>query len=461
MTQRFFLTTLILATGLLAVAVGASAEALQQTYETTLANGLRVIVREDHRAPTVVHMLWYHAGSMDEIDGTSGVAHMLEHMMFKGTKRLGPGQFSKRVAALGGRDNAFTSRDYTAYFQQVPQRALAAVMSLEADRMANLQLAPKEFAPELQVVMEERRLRTEDSAQALVHEQLNAVAFQTHPYRRLVIGWMSELEHMTYEDARDWYRRWYAPNNAYLVIVGDVDHDAALRLARQHYGGIKPHVLPPRRIFAEPKQAGIKRVVVEAPAKLAYLAMAWKVPKLQDVERDREPYALEMLASLLDGHEAARLGRHLVRAQRVAQSAGAGYDSSLRGESLFILDGQPAEGKTVVELEAALRAELRRLQDEEVSPEELARVKTQTIAAQVYKRDSMMGQAMEIGGAEAVGLSWRDVDKTLEKLRSVSAAEVQAVAKKYFKDDSLTIAVLDPQPLAADAGKHAAGARRH
>ena len=304
-------------------------------------------------------------------------------------------------------------------------------------------------------------LRTDDNPQALVQEALGAAAFEAHPYRRPVIGWMDDLEHMTAPDARDWYRRWYTPNNAYLVVVGDVDHDAVFRLAQKRYGHIKSRALPERRVFAEPEQVGIKRLVVKAPAKLAYLTMAWKVPKLTDVERDRDPYALEMLAALLDGHDAARLSKSLVRAQRIAQSAGASYDSTLRGEALFMLDGQPAEGKTVADLETALRAELRRLQDEEVSPEELARVKTQTIAGQIYKRDSMMAQAMEIGGAEAVGLSWRDVDKTLDKIRSVTAAEVREVARKYFIDDRLTVAVLDPQPLPAEAGKHAATGLRH
>jgi len=441
--------------------LSAAAESVQQTFETTLSNGLRVIVREDHRAPTVVQMVWYRAGSIDEIDGTSGVAHMLEHMMFKGTKTVGPGEFSKRVAALGGRDNAFTNRDYTAYFEQVPKRALSKVMALEADRMANLQLAEKEFKPELQVVMEERRMRTDDNPQALVYEQMNAVAFQTHPYRRPVIGWMSELEHMTDSDARDWYTRWYAPNNAWLVVVGDVAHDELFRLAEKYYGGIRRHVLPERRPLTETVQTGIKRLTVKAPAKLAYLAMAWKVPKLKNVETDRDPYALEMLAGVLDGHDAARLAKNLVRGQKIAQSADASYDSTLRGEPLFIMDGQPAEGKTVSDLEAALRAEIRIIQEQGVSAEELARVKTQTIAGQIYKRDSMMGQAMEIGGAEVIGMSWRDVDKTLEKIRSVTAEEVQAVARKYFQDDGLTVAVLDPQPLPAETVKPAPSGLRH
>jgi zinc protease len=445
---------------LLAFAVS-SAPTLANPFETKLANGLRVIVKEDNRAPTVVHMVWYRAGSMDEKDGTSGVAHALEHLMFKGTKSLKSGEFNKRVAEAGGRDNAFTSQDYTAYFQIVPKAALPEMMKLEADRMANLTLDAKEFAAEIKVVMEERRLRTDDNPTSLVHEALNSVTFQAHPYRRPVIGWMDDLEHMTWQDARDWYRQWYAPNNAYVVVVGDVDHREVFRLAQKYYGAHKVQTLPERKPQNEPEQVGIRRVSVKAPANLPYLAMAWKAPKLRDVNQDRDPYALDVLAAVLDGHDASRFARNLVRGSRVAQSAGAGYDATLRGEATFTLDGQPAEGKTIADLEAALRAEIKRIQDEGVSAEELARVKTQSIAAQIYKRDSLMAQAMEIGGAEAAGVSWRDIDLLLEKLKSVTAEEVQAVAKKYFSDDTLSIAVLDPQPIEQSKPKKPSGAVRH
>lgn len=437
------------------------ANPVASTFETRLANGLRVIVKEDRRAPTAVHMVWYRAGSMDEKDGTSGVAHVLEHLMFKGTKSFAAGEFNKRVAEAGGRDNAFTSRDYTAYFQIVPKAALPEMMRLESDRMANLRLDAKEFAAEIQVVMEERRLRTDDNPHALVHEALNSVIFQAHPYRRPIIGWMDDLEHMTWQDARDWYRQWYAPNNAYVVVVGDVDHREVFRLAQKHYGPLKPHALPERKPQNEPEQTGIRRVSVKAPAKLPYLAMAWKMPKLRDVQKDRDPYALDVLAAVLDGHDASRFAMNLVRGSRVAQSVGAGYDPTLRGEANFVLDGQPAEGKTIAELEAALRAEIKRVQDEGVSAEELTRVKTQSIAAQTYKRDSLMAQAMEIGGTEAAGQSWRDIDTLLEKIKSVTAEEVQAVAKKYFKDDTLSIAVLDPQPVDQSKPKKPSGAARH
>ena len=232
----------------LAVLVGASlfaaAGAHAQTQEHKLANGLRVIVKEDHRAPTVVSMVWYKAGSMDEFNGSTGVAHVLEHMMFKGTKSVPSGEFSRRIAAAGGRDNAFTSRDATGYHQQLHKSQLPLAFELESDRMANLQLSPEEFAKEIKVVMEERRLRTDDRAQSLVYEQLMATALIAHPYRAPVVGWMSDLEQMVWRDARDWYDRWYAPNNATIVVVGDVAPSEVFALAARYFGGIKMKVLP-------------------------------------------------------------------------------------------------------------------------------------------------------------------------------------------------------------------------
>lgn len=416
-------------------------------YEKQLKNGLRVIVKEDHRAPTVVNMVWYRAGSMDEKDGYSGVAHALEHLMFKRTTHHKTGEFSRLVAGAGGNDNAFTNLDYTAYFQIVPKRALPQMMALEADRMQNLAFTKEEFASEIKVVMEERRLRTEDNPQALVYEAMNAAAYKAHPYRRPVIGWMNDLENMTWQDAMNWYKDWYTPSNAYIVIVGDVNKDEVFRLAEKYYGSIKPHSLPVRKPQEEPEQKGIKRVTVKAPASLPYIAMAWKVPKLKDVQKDVDPYALQVLAAVLDGHDAARLSRTLVRETRVAQSAGAGYDATVRGETMFYLDGQPGDGHTIAELESALRGELKKIQEQGVDPAELARVKVQLVASQVYKRDSMMAQAMEIGGIEASGFHWKDIDVMLEKLKAVTPEQVQAVAKKYFSDDVLTIATLDPQPI--------------
>ena len=261
-------------------------------FEKQLSNGLRVIVKEDRRAPTAVHMVWYRAGSMDETNGTTGVAHLLEHMMFKGTPSIGPGEFSRLVAAAGGRDNAFTSKDYTAYFQQVPKQKLALMMQLESDRMRHLNLDPKEFEQEIKVVMEERRLRTDDQPTAKLFEQLSAVAYQAHPYRVPVIGWMDDLENMTVHDARAWYQQWYVPNNAYVVVVGDVDHREVFRLAERYYGKLKPRALPERKPQREPEQQGVRRLTVKAPADLPVVLLAFKAPTLRAVERDRRPKEL-------------------------------------------------------------------------------------------------------------------------------------------------------------------------
>lgn len=444
--------TLLVAHVIVVALLGPLRAAAANTFETRLTNGLKVVVREDHRAPTVVHMVWYRTGAMDEVDGTSGVAHVLEHMMFKQTRKLKVGEFNKRVADAGGRDNAFTSLDYTAYFQQIPREALASMMALEADRMANLVISEEEFGKELKVVMEERRLRTEDQPRSLVYEKLMATAFQAHPYRRPIIGWMGDLEQMRATDARRWYRDWYSPNNATLVVVGDVDHQEVFRLARRHYGGIATRPLPVRKISPEPEQLGTKSIEVEAAAKLPYLAMAWKVPKLTDIARDREGYALEILAGILDGHDAARLARNLVRTRKLAVSVGAGYDATLRGEALFMLDGTPAENQSVDTLKAALRDELDRIRDEGISPQELARVKTQVLAAEIYKRDSLFAQAMEIGRMEVIGFSWRDTDRLLEGLQRVTAEDVQSVVRKYFNDKNLTVAVLVPRSAANGSG---------
>lgn len=428
-------------------------QALAQVYDHKLSNGMRVIIKEDHRAPVLVSQIWYRAGSMDELNGTTGVAHVLEHMMFKGTREVPAGEFSKLVAAAGGRENAFTSRDYTAYFEQLQVDRLDLALKLEADRMQNLILQPKEFEQEIKVVMEERRMRTDDKPQALVYENLMAAAYTVNPYHHPVIGWMTDLENMKTADALDWYRRWYAPNNATLVIVGDVKPEAVLKRVQHYFGKIRPAKLAERRPQTEPEQRGIRRVSVKAPAKLPYLSMGYHAPALLDPEKDSDPYALEVLAGVLDGNASARLNQSLVRQQQIANSVGAGYDLIARGPSMFIFDGAPVEGKTVAELEAAIRAEIEKIKKDGVSEDELQRVKAQVIAAQVYQRDSMFYQAMLIGEVVTAGLPLNTLETKLEKLKAVTAAQVQEAARKYLVDDRLTVAVLDPQPL--DAAKPA------
>ena len=431
-----------------------------EVFERTLSNGLKVIVKEDHRAPVVVQQIWYKAGSMDEKTGTTGIAHVLEHMMFKGTHKVPAGEFSKRIAAAGGRENAFTSRDYTAYFQTLHKSRLPLAMQLESDRMRNLILTATEFNKEIKVVMEERRMRTDDEPHSLMYEIMTATVYQEHPYHNPVIGWMSDLEALSVNDARIWYNRWYAPNNATLVIAGDVKADDVFKLAQRYYGSAPQRRLESRRNFTEPKQVGIKRVVVKAPAELPHLLMSYQAPTLNNPDKDWQPYALEMLAGVFDGNESARLNKHMVREQKIASSVGAGYESTSRGPALFILEATPSEGKTVEDVEAALRKEIALIVKDGVSAEELKRVKAQVMAGEVYKRDSLFYQAMQIGQMESIGLGHQAIPVMLEKLQAVTADQVVQVAREYLLDDNLTIATLDPQPLSGKQ-KHSAGGSSH
>jgi zinc protease len=432
-----------------------------EVFERTMANGLKVIVKEDHRAPVVVQQIWYKAGSMDEITGTTGVAHVLEHMMFKGTKSVPAGEFSKRIAAAGGRENAFTSSDYTAYFQQLHKSQLPLAMKLESDRMQNLNLTAKEFDKEIKVVMEERRMRTDDEPQSLMNEIMKAAVYQEHPYQHPVIGWMSDLEVMTVNDAKVWYNRWYAPNNATLVIAGDVNPDEVFALAQRYYGTIHQHKLPERRNFTEPHQIGIKRLVVKAPAELPQLVMAYHTPVIKNAEQDWKPYALDMLAGVLDGNESAWLNKHLVREQQIASAVGASYESTSRGPSLFTLEATPSAGKTVQDVETALREEIALLVKNGVNEDELQRVKAQVMAAEVYKRDSLFYQAMQIGQLESIGLGYQAIPVMLEKLKAVTPEQVRQVALEFLQDDNLTVAVLDPQPLSGKPKHQSAGGSSH
>jgi len=430
---------------ILLVAVAAGAQA--GVTDVTLDNGMRVIVQEDHRAPVMVSQVWYRAGSIDEFNGTPGVAHVLEHMMFKGTRDVPAGEFSKRIAAAGGRENAFTSRDHTAYFQQMQKDRLELSMRLESDRMANLLIGDENFAKEIQVVMEERRLRTDDQPQAVTYERLMATAYQTHPYRRPIIGWMNDLQNMTAQDARDWYSRWYAPNNATLVVAGDVKSDEVIALANRYFGPIPARPLPVRKPQAEVEQIGDKRIVVKAPAKLPYLLMAWHAPVLRDWQTDTEPYALQILAGVLSGNDSARLQKSLVKTRQIAVDASAGYDGIGRGPGMFMVDATPAAGQTAAALEKAVRAEIARIQAEGISAAELARVKAQVIAADVYQRDSLFYQAMQLGEYVTAGLPPEALAQRVDRLRAVTADQVRDAARKWLTDDRLSVAELDPQPI--------------
>jgi len=420
-----------------------------RVYEHTLANGLKVLVKPDHRAPILTSQVWYKVGSSYEHGGITGVSHVLEHMMFKGTQRHGPGELSRIVAENGGEENAFTGADYTAYYQNLASDRLAVSFELESDRMRNLRLDPKAFAKELRVVKEERRTRTDDDPQSLTYERFAAAAFDASPYGNPVIGWGGDLDQLGVDDVRDWYRRWYAPDNATLVVAGDVDPQAVFDLAERYFGPLRAESVAPPRTSVEPEQKGIKRIRVKAPAKEPYLLMGYKTPVLNaaDEAAEWEPYALEMLASVLDGGGSARFSRDLVRGSQIAASAGASYSAFSRLPSLFLFDGIPAKGHSIEDLEQAIRAQIQRVRDEPVDPEELARIRTQLIAGKVYQKDSVFAQAMELGQLETLGLGWQLADEYVERLSAVTPEQVQAVARRYLDDDHLTVAVLDPQPL--------------
>lgn len=425
--------------------------AQEKPLQYKLANGLTVIVKPDRRAPTAVHMLYVRVGAMDEVDGASGVAHVLEHMLFKGTRTTKPGEFSRLVAALGGRENAFTTRDVTGYFQQIPASRLEDVMRLEADRFANNQWPDEEFKRELEVVKEERRSRTEESPRAQLFEQLSATVYQASPYRRPVVGWMNDLEAMTPADAREFYRRWYVPANAAVVVAGDVDPAQVRRLVQKYYAPIAARPVPPRKPREEPQQNGIRRLEFKAPADQSYLALAFKVPQLRSFEKTPEnddALALSVLAAVLDGYDGARLDRALTRGpDRVADSVDAGNGLWGRGPQLFTLTGIPAAGKTPEQLEAALRAQVARVASEGVTEAELQRVKTRWIAGEIYKLDSVMGQARELASAWVLDLPLDADQRLMARLNEVTADQVKSVAARYFGDEQLSVGILRPLPV--------------
>ena len=436
----------------------AAAQAAPAVQQFTLKNGMQLIVQPDRRAPTAVHMVWVRVGSMDEINGVTGVAHALEHMMFKGSKTVKPGDFSRRVAALGGQENAFTWRDYTGYYQQIPSSRLEDVMKLESDRFANNQWPDAEFKKEIEVIKEERRMRTEDQPRAVLMEQLMAATYMASPYHHPVVGWMSDLDSMKPDDVRNFHKRWYVPANAAVVVVGDVNVAQVRAWAEKYYGSVPARAVPDRKPQIEPKQIGVRRIEVKQPAEQAFIAMAYRVPTLNHVEKlqadDKDALALLVLSAVLDGYDGARLERALVQGEgqtngRVADSAGSSASIMGRGPSLFMLTGVPAKGKTAADVEAALRAQIQKVAQEGVQADELERVKTQWMASNVYERDSVMGQAQNLGNYWIQDMPLDAEDKLLAELKKVTSDDVKAVAAKYFGDDQLTVGTLVPQPLPA------------
>jgi zinc protease len=425
--------------------------AQEKAQEYKLANGMTVIVKPDHRAPTAVHMVYVRVGAMDEVDGTTGVAHALEHMMFKGTPTTKPGEFSRRVADLGGRENAFTTRDETGFYQQIPANRLEDVMKLESDRFAHNQWPDDEFKREIEVVKEERRMRTDDNPRAQLFEQLSAEVYENSSYRHPVAGWMGDLDNMTADDVRNFWHRWYVPANACVVIVGDVDPAQVRKLVDKYYGSIPARPVPVRKPRIEPVQNGIRELEFKAPAEQSYVTLAFKVPQVRSFEHTPEnddALALTVLAAVLDGYEGARLDRALTQGpDRLADSVDAGNGLWGRGPQLFTLSGVPAPGKTPEQVEAGLRAVVQKVAREGVTEAELQRVKTGWIAGQIYKLDSVMAQAQELGSDWVVGLPVDADERLMARLREVTPAQVQAVAAKYFGDDQLSVGILRPLPV--------------
>jgi len=434
-------------------------------YSFMLNNGMKVLVKPDHRSPVAVSQVWYKVGGSYESAGVTGVSHALEHMMFKGTKKLKPGEFSEIIAANGGSENAFTGKDYTAYFQRISSDRLELCLRNEADRMRNLQLSEDEFKKEIEVIKEERRSRTDDNPSALTYERFNAAAFINSSYQQPIIGWMEDLDSMQLSDLSAWYKTWYAPNNATLVVAGDVDPQQVKTWAEKYFGVLKPSDITPPKPRREVAQMGERRITVKLPAKVPYLLMGYKVPvlktRLKEQKDTTDIYALEVLAGVLDGGQSSRLSRRLVREKEIASSAGAGYDPYARQQTLFLFDGSPRAGHTVKELEMAIKEQIKNIQNTPPSAQELERVKAQVMASSVYEKDSVFYQAMQLGTLETVGVGWQKKDEYLKKIQQVTAQQVQAVAKQYLTDDSLTVAVLDPQPIDATKQRvdRAAGGR--
>lgn len=432
-----------------------------KVHERIFENGLKVLVKEDHRSPVVVSQIWYKVGSSYEPGGITGISHMLEHMMFKGTEKYPMGEFSRIIAENGGRENAFTGRDYTAYFQTMEKTRLEVSFKLEADRMRNLHLIPEELKKELEVVTEERRMRTDDKPRSKTQEYFMAMAFANSPYKNPVIGWPSDIANYQVDDLQAWYQRWYAPNNATLVVVGDVKPDEVFALADKYFAGLKTSKIKPVKPQAEIEQHGIRKTTVKLPAKLPYILMGYKVPVLNSIENESEAYALEVLAGILDGGSSARLASRLVRGKQIAVSAGAGYSMMSRLPELFMLDATPAEGQTVFDMEYALKEEVYNLKSELVSDDELQRVKAQVLASAVYERDSNFYQAMQLGMLETVGIGWEKVDEYVEKVTQITAEQVRDAARKYLLEDKLNIAYLDPQPIAEQKQRSRSTGGRH
>ncbi len=430
-------------------AMASSAARDPGVVDFSLANGMEVVVIPDRRAPIVTHMVWYKVGSADEPPGKSGIAHFFEHLMFKGTKNHRPGEFAERVAEIGGSENAFTSYDYTAYYQTVPPEALGTMMAYEADRMRNLLLTDDVIGPERDVILEERRMRIENSPDALLDEEVDAALYQNHPYRVPVIGWMHEMEQLNRIDATSFYDRYYAPNNAILVVAGDVEPGEVRALAEKTYGALAAGpALTPRARPQEPEQNTKRTVELADPrVSLPSFQSFWVVPSYT-TSRDGEAEALDLLSEILGGGLRSRIYQKLVVEQGIASSAGAAYSGTSLDATTFSVYGVPRGDATLEDVEKAVEKEITGIVRDGVSETELEKAKTRFLRSVIFARDNQAGMANMYGATLATGGTVADIAEWPERIRAVKPAQVQAVAAKYLDLRRSVTGYLLPQSTA-------------
>lgn len=412
----------------------------------TLDNGLQVVVVTNRRAPIVTHMVWYKVGGADELPGESGNAHFLEHLMFKGTETLGPGEFSQIIAKNGGRENAFTGPDFTAYYQNVARDRLEIVMKYEADRMANLVLTDQVVLPERDVILEERRSRIDNNPGAKLNEMVMAALYLNHPYRIPLIGWEHEIRQLNTETALSFYKRWYAPNNAILIVAGDVTAAEVRALAEKYYGPVAAHPVPERKRVKEPPQTAARRVTLRSPqVRQPSLSITYLAPSYRRATGP-EAYALQVLDEILGDGATSRLYRSLVVEQGLAASAGSGYSPTAYDTATFRLYVSPRPGIEIERVEAALRDELVRLLRDGVSEDEVAAAKRRLVAGAVYARDSLNTAPNVIGRGLATGQSVDDIESWPERIEAVTAEQVNAAAAAVLRDEQSVTGALLPKP---------------
>ncbi len=412
-----------------------------QVFEKILPNGLKVLLLENHKAPVITFQVWYRVGSRNEQWGRTGLSHMLEHMMFKGSKKFSAQEFTRLIAENGGNDNAFTSEDFTAYFENISSEKVQVSIDLESDRMQSLVLRGEDFQPERMVVMEERRMRTEDDPQAYLAEQVQAVAFQTSPYHWPTIGWKQDIERFTLDDLKAYYRTYYNPVNAILIVVGDFRKEDLLPKIEKAFGAIPKGPAPDQKKDIDQGQTGERRVYAKREAELPYLLVAYHVPNL----RSPDSYALEVLSALLSGGKSSRLYRSLVQEKQLALSVDADNSLLSKDPSLFMLSAQPLPDKDVVELEKALNEEIEGLRKTPVEVSELEKAKNQLEAAFIYGQASFFYQGMLLAQHE-IALDWRAVDDYLPSIRKITPEDITRVVNLYLTADNRTVGRLMPLP---------------